>query len=118
MLAWRLGPHGGGCVAYFARVQYGTTENIQNKVRALEKATATDSITVSSVTGRIAQVPPSGGSSILIEDSVEPQPHVASTTALIVSQVSAQIEESMRCSFGASCIFPMSALQTCQRCNG
>ncbi len=24
MLAWRLGPHGGGRVAYFARVRYGT----------------------------------------------------------------------------------------------
>jgi hypothetical protein len=81
-----------------------TAEDIRNKVRALEMAPASDSILVSSVTRRVAQVPPSGGSSILTEDSVEPQPHVASTTASIVSQVSEQIEESMQCSYGASSI--------------
>jgi hypothetical protein len=94
-----------------------TAEDIRNKVRALEKAAAADSILVSRVTRRVAQVPPSGGSSILTEDSVEPQPHAASTTASIVSQVSAQIEEWMQCSYGVLCIFPMFALQTCQRCN-
>ena len=79
-------------------------------MRALEKAAAADSC-------RVAQVPPpSGGSSILTEDSVEPQPHAASTTASIVSHVSEQVEESMRCSYGA-CMFPMCALQTCQHCN-
>ncbi len=45
-----------------------TAEDIRNKVRALEKAAAADSISVSSVTCRVAQVPPSGGSSILTED--------------------------------------------------
>jgi len=79
-------------------------------LRALEKAAAAD-------LRRVAQVPPSGGSSILTKDSAEPQPHAASTTASIVSKVSEQIEESMRCSYGASCMFPMCALQTCQRCN-
>jgi hypothetical protein len=45
-----------------------TAEDIQNKVRALEKAAVADSILVSSVTRRVAQVPPSGGSSILTEE--------------------------------------------------
>jgi hypothetical protein len=72
-----------------------TAEDIRNKVRALEKAVASDSISVSSVTRPVVQVPSSRGSNILTKDSVEPQPHVASTTASIVSQVSAQIEELM-----------------------
>jgi hypothetical protein len=58
-----------------------TPEDIRNKVRALEKAAAAGLILVSSVTHRVAQVPPSEGSSILTKDSVEPQLHAASTTA-------------------------------------
>ena len=39
-----------------------TAEDIRNKVRALEKAAVADSILVSSITHRVTQVPPSGGS--------------------------------------------------------
>jgi hypothetical protein len=46
-----------------------TVEDIQNKMRALEKAAAADSILVLSVTRHVAQVPLSGGSSILTKDS-------------------------------------------------
>ena len=66
---------------------------------------------------RVSPVPPSGGPSILTKDSAERQPDATSTSALIVSQVSAQVEDSMRCSFGMSCRYPMCEMQTCQRCN-
>ena len=33
MLAWRLGPHGGGRVAYFARVRYGRINYALGKPR-------------------------------------------------------------------------------------
>ncbi len=65
-------------------------------MRALEKAAAADLALVPSVTRRVSPVPPSGGPSILTGDSAEHQPDATSTTALIVSQVSAQVEDSMQ----------------------
>ena len=90
-----------------------STEDIQNRVRALEMAAAADLALVPSVTCRVSPVPPSGGPSILTGDSAERQPDATSTTASIVSQVSAQVEDSMQCSFGMSCRYPMCEMQTC-----
>jgi hypothetical protein len=94
-----------------------TAEDIRNKVRAMEKAAAADLALVPSVTRHVSPVPPSGGPNILTRDSAKRQPDATSTTALIVSQVSAQVEDSMRCSFGTLCRYPMCEMQTCQRCN-
>ena len=71
------------------------TEDIRNRVRALEMAAAADLVLMPRVTRRVSPVPPSGGPSILTGDSAERQPNAASTTASIVSQVSAQVEDSM-----------------------
>ena len=62
------------------------TEDIRNRVIALEKASAAALASVPSVTCRLSLVPPSGGPSILTGASAEHQPDAASTTDLIVSQ--------------------------------
>jgi hypothetical protein len=71
------------------------TEDIQNRVRKLEKAAAADLALVPSITCCVSSVPPSGRPGILAGDSIECRPDAASTTALIVSRVSKQVEESM-----------------------
>ncbi len=78
------------------------TEDIRNRVRALDMFAAADLALVLSVTCRVSPVPPSGGPSILTGDSAEYQPDGTSTTALIISQVSAQVEDSMRCFLSTS----------------
>jgi len=67
-------------------------EDIRNRVRALEKASATALASVPSVTYRVSLVHPSGGRSILTGTSAERQPNAASTTALMISQVSVQVD--------------------------
>ncbi len=71
------------------------TEDIPNRMRASEKAAAADLALMPSIMCCVSLVPSSGGPSILTGSSVECQPDGTSTTALIVSQVSAQVEESM-----------------------